>query len=73
MKVEAIDRDYSLAWQMRYEIVPNGVAENWFDIDSSTGQISVKQKIDREDDSVQSSNGNFQFDVKVAFFFVFVV
>ena len=50
---------------MRYEIEPNGAAENWFNIEESTGEISVKQKIDREDDSVQSSNGNFQFVVKV--------
>ena len=64
MAVEALDRDYNLAWKMRYQIEPNGVAENWFDIDEYSGEIFVKQKIDREDDSVQSSNGNFQFVVK---------
>ena len=51
---------------MKYEIVPNNVAENWFEINETTGQISVKKTIDREDDDVLESNGNFQFQVKVS-------
>jgi len=65
LKVEAIDRDYGLGWNMKYAIVEDGVAENWFKIDANTGQISVKKTIDREGDGVQSSNGNFQFQVDV--------
>ena len=49
--VKAQDGDNGLQWQMEYSIVPDGESEDYFNCDSTTGDITVKAPLDRDSKS----------------------
>ena len=67
VRVQAIDRDYILNWDMVYAITSSSVQANWFTIDPNTGVISVNEEIDRENDDALSNDGIIRLEVEVSF------
>ena len=67
VQVQAIDRDYILNWNMLYAITSNSVQTNWFIIDPNTGEISVNEEIDRENDDALRNDGIIRLEVEVSF------
>ncbi|CAH1794571.1 unnamed protein product [Owenia fusiformis] len=60
IQVTAMDRDTGVPNQVNYTIVGDN---EWFQIDNSSGWISVKSHIDREEQSILNNFGVIEFDV----------
>ena len=50
---------------MEYSIPSGQDAAKWFSINSSTGEVRVKEEIDRENSSIIESGGTIAFQVQV--------